>query len=196
MRTLAGISSTNRILGVAIAADGSEPELATASAIAGARRSGSWMVKVEPRATWLITSMVPPMASTKALTIASPRPAPPNLRVIVASPCSNFPKMALSFSVGMPMPVSSMTKIRSSTSGWRVGLQLISTLTLPCSVNLTAFPHRLRSICFIREGSPRNSRSLMQAQSLTWDRARPFASAWTPRIWITSATTCRASNWT
>ena len=61
----------------------------------GLRPAGSAIVqlKVEPRPGALSTQISPPIASTRRLEIASPRPVPPKRRPAPASACSNSSKM-------------------------------------------------------------------------------------------------------
>ena len=62
------------------------------------------MVNVLPSPSWLSTSMVPPLASTRFLDRARPRPMP---RPLVVKRGSNIFFM---FSTGMPRPVSVMER--------------------------------------------------------------------------------------
>src|SRR5271170_668022 len=57
----------------------------------------------------------------------------------------------------MPIPVSRTSKRSIASCGFSPSLST-STVTWPCSVNLSALPIRFSNICRNRPGSPRNSR--------------------------------------
>ena len=123
----------------------------------GCRPKRAVKAKVLPRPGALSTVMVPPMRATSRAAMVRPRPVPPYLRVVEVSSCSNARKMRSCWSGGMPMPVSRTMKRRptSPAPGDGVGLSpWTSTPTSPSSVNLTAFPTRLRSTWRSRPASP------------------------------------------
>ncbi len=115
------------------------------------QRTVKW--KVLPRSTSLSTHKRPPIISTSLREMVSPRPEPPNRRVVVLSACSNASKIACCFSGAIPMPVSRMLKCRCSSVSVCRSLST-ETSTSPCSVNLMALPTRLISTCRSRCGSP------------------------------------------
>ena len=78
-------------------------------------RSGSVKWNVAPRPGSLSSHIRPPISVTRRDAIESPRPVPPNCRVIDPSACVNASKIACCFSRGMPMPVSA-TRTCSTTS--------------------------------------------------------------------------------
>ena len=117
------------------------------------RARGSAMVKlnVAPCARRALEPRcVPPMRSTMRREIASPRPVPPNLRVVPPSACSNSSKMRACASGAMPMPVSRTAK--RDLARRAPGSTTIA--TPPCSVNFTALPARLSSTWRSRAASP------------------------------------------
>ena len=64
-------------------------------------------VNVDPRPTWESTTKSPPINCANFFEIASPRPVPPYLRVVVESTWLNARKSrSLIRSDGMPIPVS------------------------------------------------------------------------------------------
>ena len=100
-----------------------------------------------------LSVILPLMASTICLVIISPKPVPPNLRVILESAWPKAVNNASCLSTGIPTPVSATeTKIevRSSSSS----LWLMSTFIAPFSVNLIALLNKLIKTCFNRVGSP------------------------------------------
>ncbi|KZC01309.1 hypothetical protein AU375_02433 [Methylobacterium radiotolerans] len=117
--------------------------------------------KVEPAPTRLVTATVPPMAATICWAIESPRPVPPNRRVVDWSACEKAEKIVASLSCGMPIPVSetAMTRQPSPAS------IAIRTETWPASVNFSAFDTKLLSTCPRRTGSPRIARGTSGATS-------------------------------
>ena len=70
--------------------------------------------KVLPKPTMLSTPSLPPFASTSCLTIASPRPLPPNRSMIVSSACVKLSKILDCASGAIPIPVSE-TSMRNLT---------------------------------------------------------------------------------
>ena len=54
----------------------------------------------------LSSQIRPPISSTSVEEIVSPRPVPPNRRVVDPSACRNGSKIARCFSGGMPIPLS------------------------------------------------------------------------------------------
>src|SRR5262249_15309342 len=122
--------------------------LARAASRAAATRRGTAKEKVDPRPGSLTTQMRPPWSSTKVLVMLSPRPVPPNSRLMLASTWRNSPKMWSSWSAGMPMPVSD-TLYTTSFPSSRAGM-----VTCPCLVNLSALPTRLVRHWVMRLPSP------------------------------------------
>ena len=76
--------------------------------------NGMEMVNDVPTPGLLSTCMLPFCISTKRLTMASPRPVPPNRRAMPESACVKSLKMVSNSLSDMPMPVS-LTSIISST---------------------------------------------------------------------------------
>ena len=117
-RSVAGSSSTTRICSDAgragSASTGPRDRLAAAlgrrlrQGLAG--RPGRSSPGPCPRSR---PTSVPPWPSTIPLLIARPRPRPPNLRVIVVSPCWNGSKILGRTSGSMPMPVSVTSTIEA-----------------------------------------------------------------------------------
>ncbi len=132
------------------------------------------MWKREPLPTSLSTLMRPPISSTRRRLIASPRPVPPNSRVVEPSAWEKCSKIFCWASGEMPTPVSS-TLIRTricapSGSAWA------RTTTSPWRVNLMALCSRLAITWRSRKGSP-CMRSAV-AGGLTWlASSRPFSAA-------------------
>ena len=85
--------------------------------------------------------------------MASPSPLPPYFRVVELSACVNASNSVAWTSGAIPMPVS-RTPTRSSTSPPGAAAAVTVTVTLPRSVNLTAFERKLRSTCRNRVTSP------------------------------------------
>ena len=105
----------------------------------------------DPSPSRLDTEIVPPMAVTRRLEMARPRPAPPCARVDVPSDCSNSSKMRSMSSSRRPGPVSVTVKHMRSVVSVRARATLTS--TPPVSVNLMALPMRLSSTCLTLPGS-------------------------------------------
>ncbi len=150
-----GVENTAGTAGSAAAAAGRTGSACAEEGI----RSGNTTVKRLPSSTVLSTAMPPPSSSPRRRAIARPRPLPPYLRLVLASICSNAPKMWSSLSAGMPMPVS-VTVIATAPSGASpkrrarsVFGRAMSTCTEPSRVNLKALPTRLFAICSRREPS-------------------------------------------
>ena len=122
---------------------------------------GSWRAKlavnanVDPAPCSLCRPISPPISSTSCFEMARPRPVPPKRRVVEASACVNASNREPALSGAMPMPVS-RTANRSVTASAASETRLTVTAISPCSVNLTALPTRLVSICRSRPGSPRS----------------------------------------
>ena len=110
-------------------------------------------MKLDPTPGVLSTQILPPIISTRRLLIVSPRPVPPNLRVILVSAWVNG-RNSLSISFcDIPMPVS-FTEKRKMTPSLISLASVTLTITSPCWVNLTALPARLISTWLSRSGSP------------------------------------------
>ena len=116
-------------------------------------RSGSVKWNVAPWPGSLSSHIRPPISVTRRDAIESPRPVPPNCRVIDPSACVNASKIACCFSRGMPMPVSA-TRTCSTTSASRCSSMPTCTATEPSRVNFTALPIRLVMIWPSRPPSP------------------------------------------
>ena len=91
--------------------------------------------------------------------IDSPRPVPPNLRLVVPSACWNASKISCCLSFAMPMPVSvtaNAITVSALVERSRFANRLpfsaarIVSVTPPCSVNLNAFESRFLSTCCSR----------------------------------------------
>ena len=135
--------------------------------------AGSVTVNVLPSPSTLSTAIVPSWRSTRSLTMASPKPVPPNRRAASSAACVNGSKMAARRLAGIPMPVSE-TRIWSQSFPSAV-VTSRSIVTLPSAVNLTAFEARLVRICRNRVGSPRTRSGTLSLT--TTRRSRPWASA-------------------
>ena len=110
---------------------------------------------------WLRNWISPPSSDASSRLIASPRPVPPYLRLVLASACWNASKMIRCLTCGMPIPVSATTKATTSEAWLSTGCdgdqpsrgdEIVSD-TPPCAVNLNAFDSRLRSTCCTRLAS-------------------------------------------
>ena len=62
--------------------------------------------KVEPLFTSLSTEICPPCSSKSCFTMESPKPVPPNKRVVSLLACWKLSKMVSKFSFLIPIPVS------------------------------------------------------------------------------------------
>ena len=100
----------------------------------------------------LVTVSVPPISSASRRLIARPSPVPPYLRAIEASVWLNDWNSRDMPSSVMPMPVSWTD--RRTCQPPSTGSVAVVSVTLPVSVNFTAFDSRFRTICRIRPGSP------------------------------------------
>ena len=106
----------------------------------------------------LTTAISPPSRRAISRLIASPRPVPPYLRLVLPSACWNASKMIRCLAGGIPIPVS-LTE-NTTTLGARLSTSLVGSqpsvarparnVTLPRSVNLKAFESRFRRICWRR----------------------------------------------
>src|SRR5499427_117928 len=139
-----------------------------AASLASATRRGTAKEKVEPRPGSLSTQMRPPWSSTKVLVMLSPRPVPPNSRLMLASTWRNSAKMWSSWSAGMPMPVSDTLYTTSFPSRRAV------MVTCPCLVNLSALPTRLVRHWVMRLPSPWATGKSGATSAV---KSRPFSSA-------------------
>ncbi|KAF5055013.1 hypothetical protein DSECCO2_382030 [anaerobic digester metagenome] len=98
-----------------------------------------------PLFTSLSTQILPPMSSTSFLEMASPRPVPPNSRVVEESAWAKLSKMASTLEEGMPMPVSRISK-RQHGAPSSMTDSPTARVTPPRLVNLMALPSRLMMI--------------------------------------------------
>src|SRR6516164_2703520 len=111
--------------------------------------TGSSNQKVEPCPGLDVTPTRPRCNSTIRLAIVRPRPVPSLGRVLELSACWNSSKILCWSSSRIPGPVSeTATRNRPSATPARI-------TTSPASVNLIAFPTKLRSTWVIRRSSPR-----------------------------------------
>src|SRR5581483_9546779 len=117
------------------------------STCAARMRTGSVKRNVLPTPTVLSTQMRPPCSPTRRFEMARPRPVPPYLRVVELSACRNSSKMYASASCGMPTPVSVTASVIQPSA------DAAAMVTLPCSVNFTAFAARFTRICRMRARS-------------------------------------------
>ena len=115
--------------------------------------------------------------------MASPRPVPPNLRLVLASACWNASKMMRCFSAGMPMPLSDTSKETTPpwpSIGWPVVQPPVDAETVsrtpPCAVNLKAFESRFFSTCCSRLASVTRLRPSRESTCTSKDRPRLSAS--------------------
>ncbi len=91
--------------------------------------------------------MVPFSASISFLLITSPKPVPPNSRVVPVSTWEKLLNRRFILLFGMPLPVSLILKRKFPGFSESV-FCLIIRLTVPCSVNLIELPIRFIRICF------------------------------------------------
>ena len=107
--------------------------------------------------------------------MARPSPVPPKRRVVEASACTNFWKIASRLSTGMPMPVSiTVISTRSQAAPGRLARRTWME-TQPRSVNLSALPTRFTSTCRRRSVSPSTRTGTSGSKNAS--RVRFFASA-------------------
>ncbi len=114
----------------------------------------TWKVLPSPGTPLLSAVTVPPISSASRRLIASPRPVPPNRRLVDASTCVNDWKSWSIRSGGIPIPVSRIDTWNAMRSG--SGDSACSTWTAisPSSVNFTALFSRLSRIWRSRLVSP------------------------------------------
>ena len=156
-------SSASRTRTPARASGGSRSAVDTAAAGATASVSpstrsaaatgptGTATVNVLPTSAVVRTSMSPPSIRANCRLIVSPRPVPPNLRVVLTSAWTNgWNSLARSASV-MPTPVS-WTSNRTTAAVSDGPSQETRRVIPPLGVNLTAFPIRLIRICAAAAG--------------------------------------------
>ena len=118
--------------------------------------------------------MSPPINWMSCREIARPSTVPPKRLVVEVSAWVNEPKISLSFSLGIPIPVSFTAISRLTSSGPIVWL-VTPTNTSPVSVKLIAFPTRLMMTFRILVVSPR--RDWGTSGSTWFTRSIPFTSA-------------------
>ncbi len=163
MRQWASVSSsTRRLVSLSSTTSTRSPRTRAPSgrarcfgAAAVPKRTSKW--KRLPRPGALSTWSRPPIAATRRAAIESPRPVPPNSRVVEGSTCSNASKIRCCLSCGMPMPVSATAK-RSVASSGAPASASTSTSTSPRFVNLIALPTRLTITCLSARGVARHER--------------------------------------
>ena len=127
------------------------------------------------------------MASTRRLTTARPRPAPPYFTACCGSAWPNSSNTLSRASPGTPGPVSLTEKRRVAMFFFTWG-QETTISTPPASVNFTALPARLNSIWRRRPSSARTSgtsSSTVQAMSRPLSCAFGLSSSVTP--WTSSS---------
>ena len=107
-------------------------------AAAPPRRSRAVNQKTLPTPGVLVAPASPPISSASCFVIARPRPVPPWVRVVELSACSNAEKSFGITSGAMPIPVSCTSK-RTSTLSGVVSTAFVRSVTVPVSVNFTAF---------------------------------------------------------
>ena len=151
--------------------------------------SGSVNQKVAPWPSSLCTPISPPMLSMSCLQIESPRPVPPNLRVVEASAWANAWKRCFCAAGAIPMPLSRMRKLSCATDS----VSLCSSTrreTSPRLVNLIPLPSRLVSTWRKRVASPRRwmgtAGSVKPASSIPFAWAVPAS-----RSSVPSTTSCK-----
>ena len=109
------------------------------------RVSVNWL----PWPTSLLTHSSPPIRRASCRLMVRPSPVPPNLRVVLLSPCWNGANSCAISSAPMPMPVSRTLILSCGPTS------AATSSTSPLSVNLMALDSRLSSTCAMRTGSPR-----------------------------------------
>ena len=88
------------------------------------------------------------MSSTSCRQIASPRPVPPNLRVVDESAWAKARNSRSWSPAAMPMPMSMTSKRSATRSAFSSSTETRMT-TSPSEVNFTALEPRLSSTCWI-----------------------------------------------
>ncbi len=125
----------------------------SASGISSSLRISNGAVRknVLPLPNSLVQPIRPPINSTNPLLMANPRPVPPYLRVVEESAWVKRSKIISVLSAAIPIPVSTTLNRSQPASS---GSGSTRRVTLPWSVNFSAFPIRLMRICRRRFGSP------------------------------------------
>ncbi len=150
-----------------------------------ARANDSSNQNVDPSPGALTSPSLPPMSSTSCRQIASPRPVPPNLRVVDESAWAKARNKRSWSAAAIPMPMS-ITSNRSATRSVFSSRTRTRMTTSPSKVNLTALEPRLSSTCWILTASPRSASgtsgwmSIRSSSPLLWAepaRIRPTSSA-------------------
>ena len=85
--------------------------------------------------------------------MAKPKPVPPYFLFISTEPCEKLSKIELCFSIGIPIPVSAISKCTVEIS-FSVFTTDAPILTFPFLVNFKALLMRLMKICESFVGSP------------------------------------------
>ena len=106
---------------------------------------------VLPSPSTLLTLTLPPINSHSCFTIVSPRPVPPNWRVVEVSACVNELNNDVCWFLLIPIPVSITEHSKKDPSVESSTLAII--ITSPFLVNLTALPIKLLRICLSLFGS-------------------------------------------
>ena len=151
------------------------PTGALTGRLAAAQTSnGTAKAKTLPLSTLLVTQMRPPISSTRRLEMVSPRPEPPNRRVVDESAWVKRSKTRASLSPEMPMPVS-VTVNRRAVGTAASSSRSTFRETSPVAVNLIALPSKLSSTWRSRVGSP--TRSLRTLGAISQIKVSPFSRA-------------------
>lgn len=160
--------------------------------------TGSENVNDEPSPTVDCTWISPPSRWAMRAQIARPRPVPPWVRVVDASPWANAVKIRESRSAGRPIPVSTTSRTSVpgavSASGRRRGAAarwLARIRTPPRSVNFSPLPTRLMSTWRRRTRSLQTSSGTSGSTDHHSDS--PRRSAFVVNIVQTSWTSARTS---
>ena len=123
--------------------------------------------------------------------MAKPKPVPPYSRVVDPSAWVNRSKTAVSFSDGIPIPVSETAK--RNVPGRLAPLSFVTrTVTSPRSVNLMAFPTKFTRTCRRRWGSP--IRPMGTSDAVETSSSSPFACALSAMSSVTLSSTSPRSN--
>ena len=133
--------------------------------------------------------MRPSISSTKFLEIASPKPVPPNRRVVEASTCMNDWNNRSSAGPAMPIPVSRTVKCTSRKSSGPVFVTRADTTISPLAVNLIALPSKFKNTCRSRVKSPTTHAGTSSASSHA--RFKPFSAAFGASKSSARSTHCR-----